>query len=72
MEQASILIVDDEKAIVKMLEMTLKKEGFQNIFTAHTGREALSIVEKQKIDIIILDVMLPDESGFDECPKFAK
>lgn len=69
MEQASILIVDDEKAIVKMLEMMLKKEGFQNIYTAHTGKDALSIIENKKIDIIILDVMLPDGSGFDLCPK---
>ncbi len=65
----NILIVDDEKAIVKMLEMMLKKEGFQNIFTAHTGQDALSTLQQNQIDIIILDVMLPDGSGFDFCPK---
>lgn len=69
METASILIVDDENAIVKMLELMLKKEGFQKIFIAHTAHDALSVIEKQKIDIIILDIMLPDGSGFDLCPK---
>ncbi|MED3572841.1 response regulator transcription factor [Cytobacillus praedii] len=69
METKNILIVDDEKAIVKMLELMLKKEGFQHIYRAHSGSEALEIVEKQNIDIIILDVMLPDCSGFELCPK---
>ncbi|KOP70953.1 response regulator transcription factor [Cytobacillus solani] len=69
METNNILIVDDEKAIVKMLELMLKKEGFQHIYTAHSGSEALEIVEKINIDIIILDVMLPDCSGFELCPK---
>lgn len=69
MEMKNILIVDDEKAIVKMLELMLKKEGFQHIYSAHTGREALAILNKTKIDIIILDVMLPDYSGFELCPK---
>ncbi|WP_077620730.1 response regulator transcription factor [Bacillus sinesaloumensis] len=68
-ENTTILIVDDEKAIVKMLEMMLKKEGFHAIYTAHTGKDALAILNKNQIDIIILDVMLPDGSGFDFCPK---
>jgi two-component system, OmpR family, response regulator RegX3 len=65
----NILIVDDEKAIVKMLELMFKKEGFQHIYTAHSGSEALAIIEKVNIDIIILDVMLPDCSGFELSPK---
>ena len=64
-----ILIVDDEKAIVKMLELMLRKEGFEHIYTAFTGREALNCLAENTIDIIILDVMLPDGSGFDLCPK---
>lgn len=69
METTNILIVDDEKAIVKMLEMMLRKEGFKQIFTAYTAAEAQSVVKENHIDIIILDVMLPDGSGFDLCPK---
>lgn len=69
MEIASILIIDDEKAIVKMVEIMLKKEGFSKIFTAHTGQEAMKLLENHKFDIIILDVMLPDGNGFELCPK---
>ena len=68
-DETNILIVDDEKAIVTMLEMMLKKEGFQHLYTAHTGNDALTILKKHQIDIVILDVMLPDGSGFDFCPK---
>lgn len=69
MGNTNIMIVDDEKAIVKMMEMMLRKEGFKNLYTAHSGQEALAILEKRPIDIIILDVMLPDGSGFDYCQK---
>lgn len=69
METKNILIVDDEKSIVKMLELMLKKEGFQHIYTAHTGSDALAVLERTNIDIVILDVMLPDCSGFELSPK---
>ncbi|MBY6023437.1 DNA-binding response regulator [Priestia aryabhattai] len=69
MNEASILLVDDEVAIVKMMETVLRKEGFQHIYTAHTAKEALDLLQKHLIDIILLDVMLPDKSGFDICPK---
>ncbi|WP_434059205.1 response regulator transcription factor [Gracilibacillus phocaeensis] len=67
--QTNILIVDDETAIVSMLEMMLKKEGFQNVHKAYTGQEAMDRIKEHQTDIIILDVMLPDGSGFDFCPK---
>lgn len=67
--QATILIVDDEKAIRDMLELMLKKEGFAHVFTASTAKEALTQVEQNPFDIIILDVMLPDGNGFELCPK---
>ncbi|PGT82623.1 response regulator transcription factor [Bacillus sp. AFS040349] len=69
MQEANILLVDDETSIVKMVEMVLNKEGFINIFKAYTAREALEIVQQEDIDYIVLDVMLPDLSGFDLCPK---
>lgn len=64
-----ILIVDDEKAIVNMLELMLKKEGFQHIYKAYTAQEAVQCIREYTLDIVILDVMLPDGSGFDICPK---
>lgn len=59
-----ILIVDDEKALLKMTETALRKEGFFNIFTAENCRSALEIIKKQPIALMLLDVMLPDGSGF--------
>ncbi|USG63735.1 response regulator transcription factor [Brevibacillus ruminantium] len=69
MESAKVLIIDDEKSIVQMIEMVLRKEGFRHIFSAHTAQEALQLLTRQKIDVILLDVMLPDQSGFELCPK---
>jgi DNA-binding response OmpR family regulator len=69
MNQSSILLVDDEKSIINMVETTLKKEGFVHIFKAHSAKETIEILKTNQIDIIILDVMLPDQSGFDLCPK---
>src|SRR5690625_2664455 len=69
MEHVNILLVDDEEAILQMVEMVMKKEGYQNIHKAMTGEDALKIVQSTKLDYIILDVMLPDINGFDLCKK---
>jgi two-component system, OmpR family, response regulator RegX3 len=68
-ENAEILLVDDEKSIVKLMETVLRKEGFSSIHTAYTAEEALECVSRHTIDIVVLDVMLPGQSGFDICPK---
>lgn len=54
-----LLLVDDEKGILTMLETLLKKEGFHRIAMAATGDEALRLVETTPFDLIVLDVMLP-------------
>lgn len=69
MENAKILIVDDEPSIVKMLQMVLRKEGFNRVYTAGNCKEALEAISAHGADIVLLDVMLPDGSGFDLCPK---
>lgn len=66
---ARILMIDDERAITKMLEMTLRKEGFRYLYAASNAAEALRLIEKHGADIVLLDVMLPDQTGFDLCPK---
>lgn len=58
-----ILIVEDEKLIVKPLEIKLKLSGFQ-VGTAYDGKEALDILAKEKYDLILLDLMMPDIDGF--------
>lgn len=69
MTKEHILIVDDEAAILQMVEMILQKEGFNNISKASNGEEALNMVRSSKVDYIVLDVMLPDMNGFDLCKK---
>lgn len=65
---AKILIVEDEIAISTMLKTILAKEGFANIDTVFHARDALSNCERHAYDLILLDVMLPDRSGFEICP----
>lgn len=60
----SILLVDDEPQLLKMLETIFKKDGFNHIVCASTFTEAMSILTKKIPDIAILDVMLPDGDGF--------
>lgn len=67
-----ILIVDDEKSLVKMVKVLLEKEGFTNVDYAYTGKEALNQFEHNEYDLILLDVMLPDMEGFDICSTVRK
>ena len=68
MQEARLLIVDDEQAILHMLTTILKKEEFKHIDTATTAKEALFLCQMNRYDLIFLDVMLPDRSGFEICP----
>ncbi len=61
-----ILIVDDEKDIVKMLDYNLKKEGYRTI-SAHDGEKALDFTRRDAPDLIILDLMLPGMDGLEVC-----
>ena len=61
-----ILIVEDEKDIIKMLEYNLKKEGFR-VIAAHDGEDALDLALRQYPDLILLDLMLPGIDGLEVC-----
>lgn len=67
MERTKLLLVDDEPAIVHMLELVLRKEGFRLIEHASTGSDAIRICRRFQPDFIVLDVMLPDLEGFEVC-----
>lgn len=67
-----ILLVDDEKGILTMLENLLIQEGYSHISTATSGKEALKLVETKTFDLIVLDVMLPDMDGFELCQQIRK
>ena len=60
----NILVVDDEEILRDVLGMLLRKEGFRPIF-ARSGEEALLVYDKEPIDLVLLDVMLPGMSGMD-------
>ncbi len=61
----SILIVDDEKNLLENLYEFLKNKGFKRVYTAKNLKEARFKLANNKIDLIVLDLMLPDGSGFD-------
>lgn len=68
MNKKKILIIDDESAIADLLAYGLSKEGFYTR-TAGNGMEGLELMERFRPDLLLLDWMLPDQSGLDICKK---
>ncbi|MCP4294097.1 MAG: response regulator [Proteobacteria bacterium] len=64
----NILIVDDDALNIEVISQQLEAEHY-SIKIAHNGAEALEMVERQKPDLILLDVMMPEISGFDVCEQ---
>lgn len=64
----NILIVDDEKEIADLVALYLRNEG-DEVFLCYNGSDALNVIASQRLDMAILDVMLPDVSGLDICTK---
>ncbi|MCK4851938.1 MAG: diguanylate cyclase [Candidatus Omnitrophica bacterium] len=62
--KAEILVVDDEQDMLKVLSMILSDAGY-DVFTATSGKEALSKVEELLPDLIVLDIMMPDMDGME-------
>ena len=60
----NILVADDVANIRRLYEYTLEKNGFK-VFSAENGEAALDIIEKQHIDLMILDVMMPKKDGYE-------
>ena len=66
-----ILIVEDERMINDIISRTLKKENY-SVDSCFDGEEALKEIEKNKFDIVLLDVMMPKKDGFDVCRETRK
>jgi two-component system alkaline phosphatase synthesis response regulator PhoP len=64
--QTKILLVDDEPDILEFISYNLKKEGYQ-VFTAASGKDAITIARKEPLNLIILDVMMPGIDGIETC-----
>ncbi|MBK8822961.1 MAG: response regulator transcription factor [Anaerolineales bacterium] len=60
----TILIVDDEKRLVSLVESYLTQEGYR-VATAFNGKEALTVADRENPDLIILDIMMPEMNGYD-------
>ena len=63
-----ILIADDEPNIVAALEFLLQRSGYE-VHVARNGDEALKLVEATHLDLVLLDVMMPQKSGYEVCMR---
>ena len=68
MYEGKILVVDDEVYILHILDLSLGAEGF-DVITATDGEEALAKAQREKPDLIILDVMMPRLDGYETCRR---
>lgn len=59
-----ILTCDDEKNIVRLIQVNLERQGYE-VVTAYNGRECLEVVERENPDLIVLDLMMPEMTGFE-------
>ena len=67
----NILVVDDDKEIVGAIEIYLKNEGY-NILKAYNGEEALNVINKNEVHLIILDIMMPKKDGLETLEELRK
>lgn len=63
-----VLVVDDEAHIRRVIEVKLKKRGYQ-VLTAINGKEGLKLIETQKPDVVITDIMMPEMDGKTLCER---
>ncbi|WP_216828418.1 response regulator transcription factor [Alkalihalobacterium elongatum] len=68
MTKKTILVVDDEKQIVELVTSYLLKEGY-HVLEAYDGIEVFPILQRDKVDLIVLDVMMPGMDGYTACEK---
>ncbi|WP_347550049.1 response regulator transcription factor [Pseudalkalibacillus hwajinpoensis] len=66
-----ILIVDDEERMVDLISLYLKPHGY-TISKAYTGEEALQLLQENKIDLVLLDIMMPEMDGWVTCKEIRK
>lgn len=67
----SLLVVDDDTAIVQLLKLYLDQQGFR-VLIAGNGLEALALIDKEKVDLILLDIQMPELDGYETCKIIRK
>lgn len=65
---SKILVIDDEPDIVYLIRLILEKEGYE-VVEANSGTQGLELAKKEKPDLILLDVMMPDMLGWEVCRR---
>jgi len=68
MAKEKILIIEDEKNIAKLIKFNLEKNGYETIAT-RSGEEAIQILGRHEVDLILLDIMLPGMNGLEVCKE---
>ncbi len=63
---ARILVADDNRELTKTLERALSRAGHE-VLTAHDGSDALSVMQQNQPDVVVLDIVMPDMNGFEVC-----
>lgn len=61
-------IIEDEKNISDMIKYNLEKDGYE-VYTAYDGQEGIELIEAQELDLLLLDIMLPNIDGLDICKR---
>lgn len=70
--QRTILVVDDEPVSIKIVEYILKDEPMYTILYSYEGHEALKLLEEERIDVLLLDIEMPDMNGFEVMEEVRK
>jgi diguanylate cyclase (GGDEF)-like protein len=66
--QKKILVIDDEENILALIKSRLQSSGY-DVFTASRGQEGLDLLEKEDVDLILLDITMPDMDGLEVCKR---
>ncbi len=68
MAKPKILVVDDEPDVVKLIEASLTSDGFE-VLKAYDGISAIDVIENERPDLVLLDLMMPVMSGYEVCEQ---
>lgn len=61
-----LLVIDDDAAVTELLALLLKSHGYE-VLTVNSGTDGIDILRERQIDLVILDLMMPDMDGWDVC-----
>ncbi|HEX9781046.1 MAG TPA: response regulator [bacterium] len=69
MERKTILVIDDEQDFAKLLKLNLESAGEYRVLTAGGAEEGLAAIERERPDLVLLDIMMPGLGGLEALPK---